>query len=194
MAPSATPIPTPTETLRPTDTTPIVINPDGPTVIPTDGIPDGAEVIGVIPPAGGTADVTDGVVTYTPAPGTSGTSTITVVVREKDGTVAAVPLRVKVGKPAKPCAAMPASLHFGTNVLPAGGAGCQRVSVVVQCSLLARTLTLGDISFCRTSTVKGRTVLRVTPGQPLGVKITITGAATSTRPAIADEQVFFVRR
>lgn len=197
-APSATTepsnVPTPTETVPPTDRTPIVVSPDGPTVIPTNVIPDGAEVIGVIPPKGGTAEVTDGVVTYTPDPGTSGTTKVTVVVREKDGTIAAVPVTVKVGKPAKPCTTLPASLHFGTNVLPRGGAGCQPVTVRVTCSPLARTLHLGDLSFCTTSTVNGRTTVRIVAGQPLGVKVSITGKATSTRPAIADEQVFFVRR
>jgi hypothetical protein len=193
--PTATPIPSPTKTQAPADTTPVVVAPEGPTTIETTGlIPKGSEVIGVITPTGGTAEITpSGDVAYTPAPNSSGTQKITLVVRDRGGAVTAVPLSIKVGKAPAPCTALPTSLKFGVNELPSTGAGCQPVKVTVRCSPLARSLSLGDVSFCRTTAVGGRTSIIITGGVPLAARVTAVGKATSTRPAINESTVLFVR-
>ena len=195
--PTATPseVPVPTETVPPTDETPVVVGPEGPTTIPTDLLPPASTPIDVIPPKGGTADITpSGDIVVTPAPGSTGTQVVTVIVEEKDGSVVAVPVTIRVGQAAKPCTALPASLSFGTNVLPSASGTCQPVTVKVKCSVLARMKPAGDVSFCTTWTSAGRTYVRVTAGEPLGVEVKITGKATSNRPAVNDSKVYFVRR
>ena len=195
--PTATPseVPVPTETVPPTDETPVVVGPEGPTTIPTDLLPPASTPIDVIPPKGGTADITpSGEIVVTPAPGSTGTQVVTVIVEEKDGSVVAVPVTIRVGKAAKPCTSLPASLSFGTNVLPTASGTCQPVTVKVTCSVLARMKPAGDVSFCTTWTSAGRTYVRVTAGEPLGVEVRITGKATSTSPAVNASKVYFVRR
>jgi hypothetical protein len=102
-------------------------------------------------------------------------------------------VEVRVGQPAKPCTTLPDTLHFGTNTLPGAGAGCQPVKVSVRCSVLARSLPAGDVSFCSVTMVDGRPVIHVMGGQPLGARVTITGPATSTRPKVSLSRVYFVR-
>lgn len=195
-APStATPKPSPTVTLKPSDPTPIVVSPDGPTVIPPDLVPPGGRVIDVVPPPGGSAEVTPrGEVNVTPAPGSTGGQVVTLVVQQRDGSIAAVPVSIRVGKRSLPCVTLPASLTFGTTALTQATGTCQPVRVSISCSPLARTKPSGDVSPCATWTTGGRTYVRVSPGQPLGVRLSITGPATGNRPAIDDFEVYFVRR
>ena len=78
-------------------------------------------------------------------------------------------------------------------MLKSAAAGCQPVTVTVHCSVLARSLPLDGPSLC-SSAVLGRDVaIQVRAGQPVGVKVTITGQPSKGRPAIHASRVYFVR-
>jgi hypothetical protein len=188
-------LPTPDKTLPPPDK-PIIVDPTNPTTIDTTDVGDkdpGAVITDVIDPPNGTVELKDGALIYTPDPGFRGTESVTVYITTSDGKVAKETFVVKVGKPANPCTTLPDALHFGDNVLPRGGAGCQPVNVSVRCSLLARSLPADGVAYCYAFMDKGRQVIHVMGGQGLGAKLTITGPSSANRPEINLSRVYFVR-
>ncbi len=190
---SATPRATATAsaTARPTSgETPVVVAPDGPTVIPADELPPG--VVDVVPPQGGSAELKkDGSLTITPRPGTV-LQEVTLFVRQADGMIATRPLQIRVGLAPRPCMTLPASLAAGVTVLPAVNGACQPAKATVTCSPLTRGKVTGDVSFCRTWTSGGRTYVRIA-AMPLRVEVGITAKATSTRPAVDISKAYLVR-